>query len=119
MGCVDQARELGAPRAQAMDRGSQEAAAPQRAAIALANKLVHIAWSVLARDLARWIRSQKHRGHIPVIIATGYGDRVQEAADDGFKILRNPFDVPLLQEAIKHTQQKSLHDASSPHRSQV
>ena len=31
MGCVDQTDELGAPRAQALDRSSQEAAAPQRA----------------------------------------------------------------------------------------
>ncbi len=31
MGCIDQAQELGAPRAQAMARGGQEAAAPQRA----------------------------------------------------------------------------------------
>ena len=31
MGCADQAEELGAPRAQTLDRGRQEAAAPQRA----------------------------------------------------------------------------------------
>src|SRR6266542_5492094 len=31
MGCADQAQELGAPRAQALARGGQEAAAPQRA----------------------------------------------------------------------------------------
>ncbi len=31
MGCADQAKELGAPWAQALDRGGQEAAAPQRA----------------------------------------------------------------------------------------
>src|SRR5262249_27707538 len=30
-GCVDQTQELGAPRAQVLDRGSQETAAPQRA----------------------------------------------------------------------------------------
>jgi transposase len=31
LGCADQAQELGAPRAQALDRGGHEAAAPQRA----------------------------------------------------------------------------------------
>src|SRR6266487_6634233 len=31
VGCADQAKELGAPRAQALARGGQQAAAPQRA----------------------------------------------------------------------------------------
>ncbi len=48
-GCADQADDLGAPWAQAVDRGSQEAAAHNVLAIALANKLARIAWSVLAR----------------------------------------------------------------------
>ena len=48
LGRADQDEELGAPRAQALDRSRQEAAARSVLAIALANKLARIAWSVLA-----------------------------------------------------------------------
>ena len=41
--------EMARPRAQALDRSRQEATAPYVLAIALANKLARIAWSVLAR----------------------------------------------------------------------
>ena len=45
-----EAPELGAARAQVLDRGRKKADAPQRpGAIALANKLARIAWAVLAK----------------------------------------------------------------------
>ena len=44
--------QMGRPRAQALDRGRQEAAALQRARHRLANKLARIAWSVLAHGRA-------------------------------------------------------------------
>ena len=50
VGRADQATELGAAWAEALDRGGQEAAAPQCSCdCACANKLARIAWSVLAR----------------------------------------------------------------------
>ena len=48
VGRADQATELGASRAQALDRGRAEGRTDVLA-IALANKLARIAWSVLAR----------------------------------------------------------------------
>jgi two-component system NtrC family sensor kinase len=50
-------------------------------------------------DLARWIR-QEHRGSLPVILATGYSEHAQTAADEGFTILRKPYDAAELREAI-------------------
>jgi transposase len=51
MGCADQAQELGPPRAQALARGSQEAAAPQCARHRARQQAgARIAWSVLAHD---------------------------------------------------------------------
>jgi two-component system NtrC family sensor kinase len=48
-------------------------------------------------DLAREIR---RRGSLPIVLATGYSDKVKAAADDGFSILRKPYDAERLQAAL-------------------
>ena len=50
-------------------------------------------------DLARWIR-QKGGDAIPVVLATGYSDKAQLAADEGFTILRKPYAAPELRGAL-------------------
>jgi two-component system, NtrC family, sensor kinase len=50
-------------------------------------------------DLARWIRRECGAG-LPVILATGYSDKAQAAADEGFTILRKPYDAAGLHEAL-------------------
>jgi two-component system NtrC family sensor kinase len=50
-------------------------------------------------DLARWIR-QERGVSMPVILATGYSDKAQTAADEGFPILRKPYDRAQLRDAL-------------------
>lgn len=50
-------------------------------------------------DLAHWIR-REHGAGLPVILATGYSDRAQAAADEGFVILRKPYDDTELYNAL-------------------
>lgn len=50
-------------------------------------------------DLARAVR-QQYGDDLPVILATGYSDKAQTAADEGFAILRKPFDSSALHAAI-------------------
>jgi two-component system, NtrC family, sensor kinase len=50
-------------------------------------------------DFVRAVRDE-HGGKIPVLLATGYSDVAQAAADEGFPILRKPFDMRQLREAL-------------------
>jgi two-component system NtrC family sensor kinase len=50
-------------------------------------------------DLARWI-AQEHGEELPVILATGYSDKAQTAADEGFIVLRKPYEMADLNEAL-------------------
>lgn len=50
-------------------------------------------------DLARWIQRQCGSS-LPVILATGYSDKAQAAADEGFPILRKPYNAMELHRAI-------------------
>ena len=50
-------------------------------------------------DLARAVR-QEHGTKIPILLATGYSDVAQIAADEGFPILHKPFDMRQLREAL-------------------
>ncbi len=56
-------------------------------------------------DLARAVR-QQYGEDLPVILATGYSDKAQTAADEGFPILRKPFDGATLHGAITEAIQK-------------
>jgi two-component system NtrC family sensor kinase len=49
-------------------------------------------------DLARRIGTL--RPTLPVLLATGYSDVAQEAADEGFPVLRKPYEVAALHAAI-------------------
>jgi len=49
-------------------------------------------------DLARWIRQRDNT--LPVVLATGYSDNAQIAADEGFIILRKPYDAEGLRAAL-------------------
>ncbi|WP_422003156.1 response regulator [Reyranella sp.] len=75
------------------------------------------AWSLLARqsfdivlsdivmpgeinglDLARRVR--RERPGLPVVLATGYSERAQSVADEGFPLLRKPYDAAILHAAL-------------------
>ena len=49
-------------------------------------------------DLAREVR--RERGSLPVVLATGYSDQAQAAADEGFAILRKPYSMSDLHDAL-------------------
>ncbi|HEX2555863.1 MAG TPA: ATP-binding protein [Microvirga sp.] len=50
-------------------------------------------------DLARAVR-RDYGGEVPVLLATGYSDVAQSAADEGFPILRKPYGEAELREAV-------------------
>jgi len=50
-------------------------------------------------DLARLIREEQGSG-LPVILATGYSEKAQLAADEGFTIVRKPYDATTLHDAL-------------------
>lgn len=58
-------------------------------------------------DLARAIR-QEFGAAIPIVLATGYSDVAQAAAAEGFPLLRKPFDLPQMQEALVRARQKAV-----------
>lgn len=57
-------------------------------------------------DLARRIR-QQHGDALPVILATGYSDQAKAAAEEGFVILRKPYDTATLQAALSEVLKKA------------
>jgi two-component system NtrC family sensor kinase len=57
-------------------------------------------------DLARWVRDQ-FAGGLPVVLATGYSDQAQAAANEGFLILRKPYDVAALNNALSEVLKKA------------
>jgi two-component system NtrC family sensor kinase len=52
-------------------------------------------------DFARLVRQRFPQQ--PVLLATGYSNVAQVAADEGFPILRKPYEVATLSEAVKKT----------------
>ena len=58
-------------------------------------------------DLARWIR-QEYGERLPVVLATGYANNAQSAADEGFAILRKPYEAAELRKALAEAMQKSV-----------
>ena len=50
-------------------------------------------------DFARTVRKE-YGNKMPVLLATGYSEVAQAAADEGFHILRKPFDLQQLREAL-------------------
>ena len=57
-------------------------------------------------DLAREMR-RDYGASMPVVLASGYSDHAQTAADEGFVILRKPFDRAKLRDAIANAIRKS------------
>jgi two-component system NtrC family sensor kinase len=62
-------------------------------------------------DLARWVR-QEFGDAMPVILATGYSDKAQAAADEGFIILRKPYDAIVLNEALIEAVRKGAREVA-------
>ncbi|MFB0488705.1 two-component system NtrC family sensor kinase [Methylobacterium sp. OAE515] len=58
-------------------------------------------------DLARAVR-QEFGAAIPVVLATGYSDVAQQAAAEGFPLLRKPFDLSQMQEVLVRARQKTV-----------
>jgi two-component system NtrC family sensor kinase len=50
-------------------------------------------------DLARWIRTE-YGERLPVVLATGYSDQAQAAANEGFALLRKPYDAASLHRTL-------------------
>ncbi|KAA2242134.1 hybrid sensor histidine kinase/response regulator [Salinarimonas soli] len=50
-------------------------------------------------DLARMIRTR--HPHMPILLATGYSEVAQSAAEEGFPTLRKPYEAASLREAIR------------------
>ena len=57
-------------------------------------------------DLALWIRDE-FGASLPVVLATGYSDRAQAAADAGFVLLRKPYDAAGVHAALSDVLQKA------------
>lgn len=57
-------------------------------------------------ELARLVRAERGET-LPVILATGYSDHAQTAADEGFAILRKPYDLGALRAAIANSLRES------------
>jgi two-component system NtrC family sensor kinase len=50
-------------------------------------------------DLARLVRAR--HPHLPILLATGYSEVAQTAAQEGYPTLRKPYDAASLREAIR------------------
>jgi two-component system NtrC family sensor kinase len=50
-------------------------------------------------DLARTVRKEM-KGRMPVVLATGYSEVAQNATDEGFTVLRKPYDLHQMNEAL-------------------
>jgi two-component system NtrC family sensor kinase len=58
-------------------------------------------------DLARSLRRDLD-GKIAVVLASGYSDQAQKAADEGFVMLRKPYDSKALQDAIDDARRQAV-----------
>jgi PAS domain S-box-containing protein len=63
--------------------------------------------SVAGLELARIVR--EHHAEIPILLATGYSDKAQEAVHEGFPVIHKPYDLQSLSKAIR-----ALRAASAP-----
>jgi PAS domain S-box-containing protein len=54
--------------------------------------------SVAGLELARIVR--EHHSDIPILLATGYSDKAQEAVHEGFPVIQKPYDLQILSKAI-------------------
>jgi PAS domain S-box-containing protein len=61
--------------------------------------------SVAGLELARVVRG--NHPHIPILLTTGYSQKAQEAVREGFSILRKPYDLQSLFNAICELRSKS------------
>ena len=55
--------------------------------------------SVAGLELARIVR--EHHAETPVLLVTGYSDKAQEAVHEGFPVIRKPYDLHGLSNAIR------------------
>jgi PAS domain S-box-containing protein len=58
--------------------------------------------SVAGLELARIVR--EHHAEIPILLATGYSDKAQEAVHEGFPVIQKPYDLQILSKAIRELQ---------------
>jgi two-component system, NtrC family, sensor kinase len=68
-------------------------------------------------DLARQVR-RRHGNQVPILLATGYSDVAQTAIREGFLLLRKPYEVAEMREAIakalRMTRLRGVDQASLP-----
>ena len=55
--------------------------------------------SIAGLELARIVR--EHHAETPVLLVTGYSDKAQEAVHEGFPVIRKPYDLHGLSNAIR------------------
>jgi PAS domain S-box-containing protein len=61
--------------------------------------------SIAGLELARIVR--EYHAEVPILLATGYSDKAQEAVDERFSVIRKPYDLAALSTAIRELQIKS------------
>jgi two-component system NtrC family sensor kinase len=64
-------------------------------------------------DLARRVR-QEHGTALPVVLATGYSDKAQAAATEGFPVLRKPYGAAALHAALGEALRKARQEEQVP-----
>lgn len=55
--------------------------------------------SVAGLELARIVR--EHHAEVPILLASGYSDKAQEAVHEGFPVIQKPYDLQILSNAIR------------------
>jgi two-component system NtrC family sensor kinase len=63
--------------------------------------------TVAGLELARIVRG--HHAEIPILLTTGYSEKAQQAVDEGFYVLRKPYDLKGLADAVRELRHRPPH----------
>jgi PAS domain S-box-containing protein len=66
--------------------------------------------SISGLELARIVR--EHHAEIPILLATGFSDKAQEAIHDGFCVVQKPYDLQILSKAIRELHMRPREQAA-------
>jgi PAS domain S-box-containing protein len=68
--------------------------------------------SVAGLELARIVR--EHHAEVPILLATGYSDKAQQAVHEGFSVIQKPYDLKSLTKAIRELHVEPREQARAP-----